>query len=54
MSHFFIECLHMIMTNVFRPFEDMASYVTDEIKASASQGLKRLLALEHPYPMLKH
>ena len=27
--------------------------VNDEIKAKATMGLKRLLAIEHPYPMLK-
>jgi len=36
-----------------KPFESMAEYVRDDIKAHASMGLKRLLAMEHPYPMLK-
>lgn len=36
-----------------KPFESMAEYVHEDIKARATQGMKRLLALEHPYPMLK-
>lgn len=36
-----------------KPFEDMAAYVNDDIKARANAGMKRLLALEHPYPILK-
>merc|ERR1711973_1005206 len=36
-----------------KPFESMAQYVRDDIKAKASMGLKRLLAMDHPYPMLK-
>jgi len=36
-----------------KPFESMAQYVRDDIKAQASMGLKRLLAMDHPYPMLK-
>lgn len=36
-----------------KPFEDMAGYVKDEIKARASVHMKRLLAIDHPYPMLK-
>jgi len=36
-----------------KPFESMAEYVRDDIKAKASMGLKRLLAMDHPYPMLK-
>jgi len=36
-----------------KPFESMAQYVRDDIKAHASMGLKRLLAMDHPYPMLK-
>ena len=31
----------------------MAEYVHEDIKAQATHGMKRLLALEHPYPMLK-
>jgi len=36
-----------------KPFEDMAGYVKDEIKSRASVHMKRLLAIDHPYPMLK-
>ena len=41
------------MLLLIRPFESMAQYVHDDIKAHASIGLKRLLAMDHPYPMLK-
>jgi len=41
------------MLLLLRPFEAMAQYVSDDIKAQASMGLKRLLAMDHPYPMLK-
>lgn len=36
-----------------KPFENMAEYVHQDIKASASPDLRRLLALDHPYPILK-
>lgn len=36
-----------------KPFEAMYDGVKDEIKAKATMGLKRLLAIDHPYPMLK-
>ena len=39
------------MLLLIRPFE--AQYVSDDIKTHASMGLKRLLAMDHPYPMLK-
>ena len=42
-----------LMLLLIRPFESMAEYVRDDIKAKASMGLKRLLAMDHPYPMLK-
>ena len=38
---------------LLRPFEAMAQYVSDDIKEHASMGLNRLLAMDHPYPMLK-
>ena len=41
------------MLFLIRPFESMAQYVRDDIKVQASMGLKRLLAMDHPYPMLK-
>jgi len=36
-----------------KPFEAMAEYVRDDIKERASPEMKRILALEHPYPVLK-
>jgi len=36
-----------------KPFEAMAEYVRDDIKERASPEMKRLLALEHPYPAFK-
>ena len=38
---------------LLRPFEAMAQYVNNDIKENASMGLKRLLAMDHPYPMIK-
>ena len=37
----------------FRPFEAMSDYVREEIKARATPAMKRILALDHPYPVLK-
>jgi len=37
-----------------KPFEAMAEYVRDDIKARATPDMKRILALEHPYPVLKN
>jgi len=36
-----------------KPFEDMSAYVRADIKNRASNTLRRLLALDHPYPSLK-
>jgi len=36
-----------------KPFEAMAEYVRDDIKERATPDMRRLLALEHPYPVLK-
>lgn len=43
---------HMVPIYV-KPFENMANYVRDDIKQSASHVLRRLLALDHPYPIMK-
>ena len=37
----------------FRPFEAMADYVRDDIKRGASPAIRRILALDHPYPIMK-
>ena len=36
-----------------RPFEAMSDYVKDDVKARATPEMKRILALEHPYPIMK-
>jgi len=43
---------HMVPIYV-KPFEAMNQYLRDDIKEKASPQLKRLLALDHPYPILK-
>lgn len=43
---------HMVPIYV-KPFENMAEYVRDDIKQRGSPVLRRLLALDHPYPILK-
>jgi len=43
---------HMVPIYV-KPFENMAEYVREDIKLQAPPGLRRLLALDHPYPILK-
>lgn len=37
----------------FRPFEAMADYVAPEVKELATPAMRRMLALDHPYPILK-
>jgi len=36
-----------------KPFEAMAEYVKEDVKARATPDMRRILALEHPYPALK-
>jgi len=36
-----------------KPFEAMAEYVRDDIKRGASPAIRRILALDHPYPIMK-
>jgi len=36
-----------------RTFEDIRSYVDEEVKRTATSNLKRILAIEHPYPIKK-
>jgi len=36
-----------------KPFEDISPYVRADIKNRASGTLRRLLAMDHPYPSLK-
>jgi len=36
-----------------KPFEAMLDYVNEDVKARATPDMKRILALEHPYPVLK-
>ena len=36
-----------------RPFEAMTDYVRDDIKSGASPAIRRILALDHPYPIMK-
>jgi len=43
---------HMVPIYV-KPFEAMNQYLRDDIKEKATPQLKRLLALDHPYPILK-
>jgi len=43
---------HMVPVYV-KPFEAMNQYLRNDIKEQASPSLRRLLALDHPYPILK-
>merc|ERR1712079_57314 len=43
---------HMVPVYI-KPFEAMSDYVREEIKARATPAMKRILALDHPYPVLK-
>jgi len=43
---------HMVPVYV-KPFEAMNAYLRHDLKAAASPTLARLLALDHPYPILK-
>eukprot|EP00091_Calanus_sinicus_P023329 TRINITY_DN7814_c0_g1_i11.p1 TRINITY_DN7814_c0_g1~~TRINITY_DN7814_c0_g1_i11.p1 ORF type:complete len:321 (+),score=76.03 TRINITY_DN7814_c0_g1_i11:216-1178(+) len=36
-----------------KPFEAIMDYVNEDVKARATPEMKRILALEHPYPVLK-
>jgi len=36
-----------------KPFEAMADYVREDIKSGASPAIRRILALDHPYPIMK-
>lgn len=36
-----------------RPFEDIRSYAADEANKNVSPTLKRLMAIDHPYPIIK-
>jgi len=36
-----------------KPFEAMADYVAPEVKELATPAMRRMLALDHPYPILK-
>jgi len=36
-----------------KPFEAMLDYVSEDVKERATPEMKRILALEHPYPVLK-
>jgi len=44
--------LHMGAVYV-TPFEDIRGYVDEKIKSRASDELKKVLALDHPYPTIK-
>jgi len=44
---------HMVPVYI-KPFEAMSDYVRADIKARASPAMRRVLALDHPYPVLKH
>jgi len=43
---------HMVPIYI-KPFEAMAQYVREDVKARASPAMRRVLALDHPYPVLK-
>jgi len=43
---------HMVPIYV-KPFEAMNQYLNEDVKKVASPELKRLLALDHPYPIFK-
>merc|ERR1719471_563790 len=43
---------HMVPVYI-KPFEAMSDYVKDDVKARATPEMKRILALEHPYPIMK-
>merc|ERR1712217_21851 len=43
---------HMVPVYI-KPFEAMSDYVREEIKARATPAMKRILALDHPSPVLK-
>jgi len=44
---------HMVPVYI-KPFEAMSDYVRADIKERASPAMRRVLALDHPYPVLKH
>jgi len=44
---------HMVPVYI-KPFEAMSEYVRADIKERASPAMRRVLALDHPYPVLKH
>lgn len=36
-----------------RPFEAMSQYVKEDVIARATPEMRRVLALDHPYPVMK-
>jgi len=47
-------CVIQQMVPIYvRPFEDMAKSISQETRMRSSKVLKKLLALDHPYPILK-
>jgi hypothetical protein len=36
-----------------RTFEDIRSYISDDVKSEATPELRRITAVDHPYPISK-
>ena len=43
----------LIIKFIFRTFEDIRSYISDDVKVEATPELRRITAVDHPYPISK-